>query len=134
MRKKTALQNPKNPKASPPQPSGLVPKGHQPSESAKRRCALDNRSHRTFRRCRRGLRAAFSGANKVSEGGNLFDIGWRCTDQRNRYSRSANSSALYPQSVSEVNAAEAYSRIDQGKCAPIHEGPPVVAVIGEWPP
>ena len=47
MRKKTALQTPKNPKASPNQTSGLIAKGQQPGESAQEECVLDNRSHRT---------------------------------------------------------------------------------------
>jgi len=40
MRKKTALQNPRNPEASPDQPLGLIAKGQQPGESAQEKCAL----------------------------------------------------------------------------------------------
>jgi hypothetical protein len=49
MRKKTAPQNPGNRKASPKQTKGLVAKGRKPGESAKEKCVLDNRSHRTPR-------------------------------------------------------------------------------------
>ena len=47
MRKKTALQTPRNPKASPNQTSGLIAKGQKPGESVQEECVLDNRSHRT---------------------------------------------------------------------------------------
>ena len=60
MRKKTALQTPKNPKASPNQPSGLIAKGQEPGESAQDGYVLDNRSHRTFGSCRRGAPAPCS--------------------------------------------------------------------------
>ena len=49
MRKKTALQTPGNRQASPNQPSGLVAEGQKPRQSGLKRCALDNRSHRTPR-------------------------------------------------------------------------------------
>ena len=49
MRKKTALQNPENRKASPNQTSGLIAKDRKPGESAEEKCVLDNRSHRTPR-------------------------------------------------------------------------------------
>ena len=54
MRKKTALQNPGNRKASPKQTKGLVAKDQKPQQSAQEECAPDNRSHRTFLGCRRG--------------------------------------------------------------------------------
>ena len=72
MRKKTALQIPGNRKASPKQTKGLVAKGQKPRQSAQEECVLDNRSHRTFRGCRRGHCAALSEANEVSAGGNLI--------------------------------------------------------------
>ena len=50
MRKKTALQNPGNRKASPKQTKGLVAKGQKPRQSAQETCVLDNRSHRTPQR------------------------------------------------------------------------------------
>ena len=53
MRKKTALQTPRNPKASPNQPPGLIAKGQTPGESAQDVCVLANRSHRTFPELRR---------------------------------------------------------------------------------
>jgi hypothetical protein len=59
MRTKTALQNPRNPKASPNQPSGLIAKGQQPGESAQEKCALDNRSHRTPRELPDGPSGAY---------------------------------------------------------------------------
>ena len=72
MRKRTSLRTPKNPKASPNQTSGLIAKGQNPGQSVQEECVLDNRSHRTFRGCRRGLCAALSEASKASAGGNLF--------------------------------------------------------------
>ena len=48
-KKKTALQTPKNRKASPKKTKGLVAKDQKPRQSAQGECALDNHSHRTSR-------------------------------------------------------------------------------------
>ena len=46
-KKKTALQNPGDRKASPNQTKGLVAKGEKPRQSEQEGCVLDNHSHRT---------------------------------------------------------------------------------------
>ena len=48
-KKKTALQNPGDRKASHNQTKGLVAKGETTRQSAQDTCVLDNRSHRTPR-------------------------------------------------------------------------------------
>ena len=49
MRKKTAMQTPQHPQASPAQQTGLIARAKTAKQSAVTKSPLDNRSHRTDR-------------------------------------------------------------------------------------
>ena len=78
MPKKTVRKSPKNPKTSSHQPSGLIAKGLQAKESARENCALDNRSHRTFRGRRAYARHVLRSGRKAAQAATaLIDEGVR---------------------------------------------------------
>jgi hypothetical protein len=64
-KKKTALQTPRNRKASPNQAKGLVAKGEKSRQSGQEECVLDNRSHRTPRAVPNPSPARVSGGRPV---------------------------------------------------------------------